>query len=135
MSMNRKISRGLKCMCAAGGLAMVIGMAIVHGEDAKPKVTIKEIMKNDNKGDDSIVKQIIAGKGTPEQVSRLQADYKLLPDLEPPRGDKESWKAKSAALMQATDALKLDDQASIAKFKDAVSCRQCHQVHRPPVKK
>ena len=93
-------------------------------------------MKNDNKGDDSIVKLIIAGKGTAEQVSRLQADYKLLPDLDPPRGEKESWKTKTAALIEATDGLKLDDKASIAKFKDAVSCKQCHSVHKPlPVKK
>jgi len=137
MSVNRVVSCGLKCIVAAGCLAaLAIGVSLVRGEDAKPKPTIKEIMKNDNKGDDSIVKQIIAGKGTPEEVARLQADYKLLPDLDPPRGDHDSWKAKSTALLEATDALKLDDKASIAKFKDAVSCKQCHSVHKPlPAKK
>jgi hypothetical protein len=138
MSVKRFVSCGLRCLVAAGCLsAVAIGVSRVRGEDAKAKSSIKEIMKNDNKGDDSIVKQIIAGKGTADQVSKLQADYKLLPDLQPPRGDKASWKTKSAALLEATDGLKLDDKASIAKFKDAVSCRQCHSVHKPlpPAKK
>lgn len=133
MSVKISLLRAVKYVAAAGGLAVLtVGVSMVLGDDAKPKLTIKEIMKNDNKGEDSIVKQIVSGKGKPEQVTQLQADYKLLAELEPPRGDKEHWKTKVSALIEATDGLKLDDKASIAKFKTAVTCKACHQEFKPP---
>ena len=138
MSVKQTALRSIRFVCVAGGClsALAIGITLVLGEDATPKPSIKDIMKADNKGDDSIVKQIIAGKGTQQQVDKLITDYKLLCELQPPRGDKDSWKNKTTALLEATEGLKLDDKASIAKFKTAVSCRECHSVHKPlPAKK
>jgi hypothetical protein len=128
---TRSIAKYLGAAVCASALA--VGVARVRGDDPKP--TIKEIMKTMHKGDDSVVKQIIAGKGTQSEIDQLLADYKIMAEMDPPRGDKASWKAKTGKLIEITSTLKPDDKAGLANFKAAVSCRDCHSVHRPPQKK
>jgi len=128
-------SRWMKRACVLGCVtALGIGAALVHGEDSKAKPSIKEIMKTTHKGDDSIVKQIAAGKGTSTQLSEILTDYKLLAELEPPRGSKQDWKERTGKVISATEALQSGDKSAVATFKTATTCKNCHELHKPAKK-
>ncbi len=114
--------------------ALGIGGAMLRAQDSKDKPTIKKIMTDTHKGDDSIVKQIAAGKGTPSQVSEVLADYKILIDLKPPRGTEEDWKQRTSKVISAAEALQAGDKSAVATFKTATTCKNCHELHKPPKK-
>jgi hypothetical protein len=124
----------MKCTGVGCVIALGVGAALVRGEDSKAKPTIKEIMKTTHKGDDSMVKLIAAGKGTPKQISEILADYKVLIDLEPPRGTKEDWKERTGKVIAATEALEAGNKSAVATFKTATTCKNCHELHKPPKK-
>lgn len=106
----------------------VLLVAAAQGD--KPK-SIKDAMVSVHKGKDSLVSKVSAGKGTPEDHSRLLEIYQFLATQKPPQGDADSWKAKTSALIAASMDL-VDKKAGAADtFKKAVDCKSCHSVHKP----
>ena len=110
-----------------GAAALRLGAA-----DAKPKHTVKEVMKTLHKGDDSVAKRVSDGHGTKEDIVKLVEYYESLPLCTPEKGEKESWNEKTTALLKAAKSLKAGEPGALEVYKKAVNCRACHSVHRPP---
>ena len=69
MRVTRLRVLGLAAMCVAGlGSVMTLARA---ADEAKPKHTIKEVMKVAHGKDSTLLKNIIAGKGTAEEKQQL----------------------------------------------------------------
>ena len=101
----------------------------VADEKEKKELTLKGIMKTAFKGD--LVKAVGTGKATDEQKEKMLTFAKAMTKLKPPRGEEESWKEKTKALVEATQACvdAKDDAASL--FKTAANCAACHRSHKP----
>lgn len=104
--------------------------------DAKPPKSkdeelISEGMKTLHKGDNSLIKRVLAGEGSDEDIQKLQTFYHLLPAARPPLGQDDSWKDKSAALIKAIDAVAAKDPNGLAQLKEATDCKACHKIHKP----
>ena len=95
-------------------------------DDAKPKHSIKDVMKKCMKG--GLCKKVAGGKANDEEKKLLVEMFTALAASKPPRGDADSWKAKTSALLKA--AQDDDDDA----LKKAANCAACHKVHKPKKK-
>ena len=99
---------------------------------AKPKYDFEEIMYKGHKGDASLLAKMLRKEVTPEESSKLVEYHEALAAHAAPKGDAESWKQKTEALLKASRAAK--DSASdenLAKLKEASNCKACHSVHQP----
>ena len=96
----------------------------------KPKYTTEEVMKALHKGKESLGKKVSDGNGTKEDFKKLLEYYPSLPLNEPPKGDLASWKAKTTALLKATQALDQGAPGALDQFKEAVNCKACHKLHK-----
>lgn len=99
----------------------------------KPKYTIKQVMKQAIKGHSALVKKACQGTATPEELARMVEYFRAMAQCVPPKGDLDSWEAKSGALLEA--ALRVQkapqDKAASLALENAVECRQCHNPHKP----
>lgn len=111
-------------LCALG-----LSMAVASGEEGKGP-SIESIMKSTHKGKNSLVSQVIAGTASPDDVSKLLADYKIMLELDPPKGDKAEWQKRVEKLIVATTAVQEGKAGAGAKLKSAVSCKSCHEAHK-----
>jgi hypothetical protein len=111
-------------------ISSLVGMAVLTlglvgmtlAADEKPKYTIKEVMKEAMKG--GLCAKVAQGKATKEDKEKLKEMFKALTENKPPRGESESWKMKTDALVSAA---KDDDGKSLKK---AANCMACHEVHK-----
>jgi len=119
-------------------LGSMIGAGAVLAEEdkAKPKYTMKEIMTKGHKGRRSLVRRITeGGEYTDADVKQLLAYYEALALHKPERGDMESWKTKTAALVAAAKKLAGGDKSAIPELKKAANCKACHEPHKPLIGK
>jgi hypothetical protein len=116
-----------------GGLAvaLVAGLAVSKAADDKPKYTIKEVMKAAHAGDESLAKNVVTGKGSDDDKTKLVEYYTALGQNKPPKGDADSWKGKCDALLTAAKAV-ADGKDATTDLKKAMDCMACHSAHRPP---
>ena len=151
--MLQEIDPGIGRMKRWGGVAalvaavLLVQMGAALAEDAKaeakPKQSIKDVMKAAYKGDDSLRAKIIAGTATPEQRADFLKQTDALVGHKAPKGAQAAWEAKVAALVKAShDLLGADaaaaagapagaaDEAKLTTFKSASDCRACHTAHR-----
>ena len=122
------------CVVSTLVLSTVLGIAIAaDGDDAaKPKHSIKEVMKNAHGGGaKSLLKQVTSGQASQEDQLKLLDYYISLVENKPPKGDMESWQtlAGKAALAAAKVAVGRDGAA--AELNVATNCVACHKVHKP----
>lgn len=114
---------------------IVISAAFVVAEDkpAKPKLTIKVVMK-DIKG--GLHTKVIKGKATAEDKAKMLKYARALPKLKPPKGSKESWQKLTAALLKATTAAVEGKEGGTDALAKATNCKACHTPHKvyPPKK-
>jgi hypothetical protein len=89
--------------------------------DDKPKYTIKEVMKLHK---DKLHEKFQNGEASKEEKEKLLEAYEALVKNKPPKGDADSWKEKTEALVKA---VKDDDKDA---YKKAVSCGACHSAHK-----
>lgn len=117
-------------------LALLIGLAVVRADDPAPKYTIKQVMDTANKGPkkdaDSMATRVIKGMGTDDEKKQLIELYTALAANKPPKGDPDSWKDKTSALVDAAQAVADGKDGAGAKLKKALDCGSCHDAHRPP---
>ena len=116
---------------AALALAFSVGTNPARAQDNPPKYTVEEIMKALHKGEDSVGKKVLDGKGTPADFDKLVEYYTSLPLNDPPQGDPAGWKQKTTAVLNAAQALKAGKPGALAQYAKAVSCKDCHSVYRP----
>lgn len=116
---------------ATFGLTLLAGLAVAHADDKAPKYTVEEIMKALHKGNDSVGKKVLNGKGTPADFEKLVEYYTSLPLNDPPQGDPAGWKQKTTAVLIAAQALKDGKPGALSQYTKAVSCKDCHSIYRP----
>jgi hypothetical protein len=111
-------------------MAMVaLNMALAQ-EAAKPKHTIKEVMKAAHK--DKLLDKVAAGTGSKEDVAKLVELYTSLSQNKPPKGEAAAWKVKNDAILAAAKDVQAGKEGAGAKLKAAVKCGECHTAHKPP---
>lgn len=115
--------------------ASFLAAPLFAADAKKPKYTIKEVMKEVHKGEDNIGKRVANGTASKEDIAKMVAHYESLPLNEPPRGDKESWAAKTSKLVAASKAVQSGAPNAAQLYKDATNCKACHSAHKPEDKK
>jgi hypothetical protein len=122
-------------LLAALAVSLVgVGVAEEKKEDKKP-LEIKAIMKKAHtapKGEDPLCKRVASGSSTEAEAKDLLALYEDLAKNKPPKGDEESWKKKTSALVSATKDIVGKKEGATDAYKKALNCMACHEAHRPP---
>lgn len=104
--------------------------AAFAADEEAPKHTVKQVMKAAMK--DGLCKKVADGKGSKEDAGQLVVLFTAMAANAPPRGDAESWKAKTAALVAAAKACADGEEGASAKLGAAANCMACHKDHKPP---
>src|ERR1051325_9149306 len=118
------------------GVALSLTFLSAYGADPgdnKDSPT-KAFMKKYHKaprGTDPIAKRAQEGKATPQELKELAAGYHAMAKDKPPQGDMASWKEKTTKLAAAADALVKGEPGAPERYKEAVNCKACHEVHKP----
>lgn len=124
--MLKKICSGLACLAV---LAFVGVPAIAADEGDDKKIPTKKIMKEAFKG--PLLKKVAGGNGSAEDAKNLHTMLVALSKNEPPKGEEESWKKLTAALVKAGKAAVDGDKEAGAMLKKAANCKACHSQHKP----
>lgn len=134
-----RLGRAVAFSLAVGGM-LTIGLATARlaaqdaakQEPAKPKFTAKEVMQKAHQGNNSLFRKVTGGTGTAEDKKQLVEYYTALASNKQPKGDDDSWKTKTTALLKAAEAVDKGDKDGIDLLKKAGDCKSCHDIHRPP---
>lgn len=117
-------------LCVAAMLTVGTVAGLVSGADeAKPKYTIKEVMKKAHK--DGLMKKLADGGGSKADAEELLDLYKAMGKHKPPKGDLEGWKEKTKALIDAAQNVVDDKPGARDELKKAANCAECHKAHKP----
>lgn len=104
--------------------------------EAKPKYTIKEVMKGAHmpatEGEKPLLQIVMGGDATPEQKQQLLDFYISLAENEPPKGDKEAWAKKTAPVVLGAAMIVVGRENGADVLKKATVCAACHKDHKPP---
>jgi surface antigen len=103
-------------------VAFLVTVGVVAGlSQARPQDdSIKKVMKAAMKG--GLCKKVADGKATDDQKKELLELFTTLSKATPPAGDEDSWKTKTAALVEAAQEA-VDEKATAgAKLKKAATC-------------
>ena len=122
----------------AGAAALFLGVLVTSDYAADAKSPIKEAMQKYHKapeGTDPVCKKAQNGAASKDEIKGMLTAYQAMAKAKPPQGDEKSWTDKVAALVKAAEALDKGDADAAGKYKAAVNCKACHEVHRPAKKK
>jgi hypothetical protein len=111
-------------------LGLAIGLAALRAADDAPKYTIKEVMKMAHAGDNALAKKVASGKASKEDKKKLVDLYTALAADAPKKGDADSWKDKTSALLDAAKAVDDGKDGAAKDLKKAMDCKACHTVHK-----
>ena len=106
-------------------MVLVLDTNLMGGDKDKKEekaVSIKVVMKKAMAG--GLCKKVASGKASDDEKKELISLFTDLAANTPPKGDADSWKAKTKALL---DAAKADDGAALGKAAD---CKACHSEHK-----
>src|SRR5262245_29067267 len=112
------------CAAVAFGLAVLVG---VNDAQEKAKFTIKEVMAkamNAPKGEKSLCAKVASGEATAAEKEQLVELFTALHANMPKKGEADSWKQRTEALLAA--AKSGDGKA----LKAAADCAGCHKLHK-----
>jgi hypothetical protein len=125
-------------MVSAASVALTLTFLSAYAADADNKNNkespTKAFMKKYHKaprGTDPVAKRAQEGKATPQELKELAAGYHAMMKDKPPQGDMASWKEKTTKLASAADALVKGEPGAPERYKEAVNCKACHEVHKP----
>jgi hypothetical protein len=102
-------------------------ISVLRAADEKPKYTIKEVMKFHK---EKLHEKFAKGEATKEEKKKLLDGYEALTKDKPAKGDAESWKKLTDALLKSAKDLDAGKEGAADAFKKAVSCGPCHSVHK-----
>ena len=120
-----------RILCAAAVLlvaTVVVGGMTRAADEDKPKYTIKQVMKTAMKG--GLCKKVASGEASADEQKQLVEMFVALAANKPPKGDAESWKTKTTALVSAAKAVAAGDDGGVAALGKAANCMACHKVHK-----
>ncbi len=120
------ITRTLIVSLAAATLTLGL-FSVVNGQ-AKPKYTIKQIMKDGLKG--GLAKKVVGGEATDQEKIQL-LDYAIaLYETKPKKGEAASWTKLTGNLVTAAAKVAIDPKAGTEALGKAVNCKACHNKHK-----
>lgn len=122
-------TKWLFSLAAMVAVASTAGLLMGADDDEKPKYTIKEVMKKAHK--DGLMKKLADGGGTKADAEELLDLYKAMGKNKAPKGEAESWKTKTKALVDAAQNLVDDKPGARDELKKAANCAECHKAHKP----
>ena len=108
--------------------ALTLGLFSVVNGQAKPKYTIKQIMKDALKG--GLAKKVVGGEATEKEKIQF-LDYAIsLYENKPKKGEAASWTRLTGNLVTAAAKIAIDPKARTATLGKAVNCKACHNKHK-----
>lgn len=96
--------------------------------DDKPEFTIKDVMAKSMKN--KLTEKVAKGEGTAEEKAELVKLFTALGKNKPPKGDAESWKTKTDALLAAAKDVVAGKDGATGALGNAMKCGACHGVHK-----
>ena len=123
------MKKALLVMLAA---ALIVGMASGGAADdkkkAKPKYTIKQVMKQAMKS--GLLKKVAGGKATDKEKLKLLDLYISMLESKPKKGTTQSWMKLSGTLVYATARAAVGREGASDALKKASNCGACHKAHK-----
>jgi hypothetical protein len=119
------------------GLSLALAATLVGGsvlgaataqEGAKPKHTIKEVMKLAHK--DGLLKKVLDGQGSAEDKQMLLDLYISMVESKPEKGDMASWHNLAGMSALAAAKVVVGREDGMESLKAATNCKACHDVHK-----
>ena len=98
---------------AAGGFADIKAVMALH------------------KGKESFLANILAGKGSDDDLKKLVAAYEAMAAMKAPKGEEAGWKTLNTALLGAAKDAQAKKEGALDKLKAASNCKACHDAHKP----
>ncbi len=92
--------------------------------------SVKDVMAL-HKGKESFLANVLAGKGSDDDLKKLVSAYEVLAAQKAPKGDEGSWKNLTGALLTAAKDAQAKKEGAIEKLKAASNCKACHEPHKP----
>jgi len=92
--------------------------------------SIKDVMAL-HKGKDSFLANILAGKGSDDDLKKLVSAYEVMAAQKPPMGDEGSWKTLTTAALAAAKEAQAKKDGALDRLKAATNCKACHEPHKP----
>lgn len=115
---------------AALCLGSAMPFALAADEAAKPKHTIKEVMKIAHGKESTLLKNVLAGKGTMEEKHQLLDLYISMVESKPSKGEMESWHKLAGAAAVAAAKVVVGREGAVEELKIATDCKACHTPHK-----
>ena len=110
-------------------LSGVTTSVLVNAEESDgKKYSTKEVMKVAFKG--GLLKKVSSGNASAEEAKNLHAMLVSLSKNQPKKGDADSWKKLTSALVQASTAVKEGTEGAGAMLQKASNCKACHNIHK-----
>lgn len=92
--------------------------------------SVKDVMAL-HKGKESFLANVLAGKGSDDDLKKLVGAYEVMATQKPPTGDEASWKTLTGALLGAAKDAQAKKEGALDKLKAASNCKACHEPHKP----
>jgi len=101
----------------------------VRAEDTEgSKYSTKVIMKTAFKGD--LLKKVASGSASKEEQKKLHEMLVSLGKNPVKKGDAESWKKLTSALVKSSKAVLNGEENAGEMLKKAANCKACHNIHK-----
>lgn len=113
-----------------GVVAISTGLLVGAKAQDEKKDAIKQAMKVCMKG--GLCKKVAGGQASDDDKKKLLAMFEAMAAEAPPKGDADSWKAKTGALVAAAKKAVDGGADAGAALKAAANCKECHKSHKPP---
>lgn len=123
--MRKQLAMALVCSVAFG-MVVTTGYA---ADEEEPKYKTKEVMKAAFKG--PLLKKVAKGDASEEETKKLYDMMKAMAKNKPPKGEAESWKKLTVALVKASKAAVDGNEEAAGMLKKAANCKACHSKHKP----
>tara|TARA_R110002049_G_scaffold72490_7_gene187589 strand:- start:172586 stop:172963 length:378 start_codon:yes stop_codon:yes gene_type:complete len=114
------------CLLVAG----YVCLPAVAADDDKPKYSIEDVMKK-GMGKKGLLAKVTSGEASEAETKTLHEMFVALAAHEPPKGEADSWKKKTRALVKAAKAAVDGEDDAAGKLKKAANCKACHSEHKP----
>lgn len=113
------------------GIMVVVCMIAVPtcaADDTAAKYSTKDVMKKAFKG--GLLKKVAGGTASDEEKKELQSMLVSLSKNKPKKGEADSWKKLTGALVKAGDGAVKGDPKAGDMLKKAANCKACHNSHK-----
>lgn len=125
-TMRTKMLGGLACLVAAAFISLPV---LAADDDGDKKISNEQVMKDAFKN--KLIQKVAKGEGSAEDAKNLHGLLVALSKNEPPKGDAESWKQLTGALVKASQGVLDGDKEAGAALGKAANCKACHSKHKP----